>query len=101
MPRSARPRMSPDGSTLAHVTRVGGAYSVAVLELGNGTVRVLSKGSQDESPGYSPDGGTLIYAARERGQGVLATVSVDGLILQRLKADRGDVREPAWGPFLP
>lgn len=98
---NARPRMSPDGSTLAHVTRVGGAYRVAVLELGSGTVRVLSKGSQDESPGYSPDGGTLIYAARERGQGVLATVSVDGLILQRLKADRGDVREPAWGPFLP
>jgi TolB protein len=42
----------------------------------------------------------LIYAGRERGQGVLATVSSDGLITQRLKSDRGEVREPAWGPFL-
>jgi TolB protein len=64
-------------------------------------VRVLSKGSQDESPAFSPDGGTLIFATRERARGVLATVSVDGLILQRLAADRGDVREPSWGPFLP
>jgi TolB protein len=98
---NARPRLSPDGKQLAFITRDGGGYRVAVQDLGNGSMSVLSKGSQDESPGYSPDGGTLIYAARERGQGVLATVSADGLISQRLKADRGDVRDPAWGPFLP
>lgn len=93
--------MSPDGKQLAFVTREGGAYRIALQDLGNGVVRVLSKGQQDESPAFSPDGGTLIYAARERGQRVLGTVSADGLILQRLKADRGEVREPAWGPFLP
>lgn len=98
---NARPRLSPDGRLLAFITREDGAYRVAVQDLGNGSVRVLSKGRQDESPGFSPDGGTLIHAARERGQGVLATVSADGLIQQSLKADRGDVREPAWGPFLP
>ncbi|MBM4199580.1 MAG: Tol-Pal system protein TolB, partial [Gammaproteobacteria bacterium] len=98
---NARPRVSPDGKQLAFVTREGGAYRIALQDLGNGVVRVLSKGQQDESPAFSPDGGTLIYAARERGQRVLGTVSADGLILQRLKADRGEVREPAWGPFLP
>lgn len=98
---NARPRLSPDGKQLAFITRDDRGYRVAVQDLGNGSMSVLSKGSQDESPGYSPDGGTLIYAARERGQGVLATVSADGLISQRLKADRGDVRDPAWGPFLP
>jgi TolB protein len=98
---NARPRVSPDGRLLAFITREDGAYRVAVQDLGNGTVRVLSKGRQDESPGFSPDGGTLIHAARVRGQGVLATVSADGLIQQSLKADRGEVREPAWGPFLP
>lgn len=97
---NARPRISPDGRQLAHITREGGSYRVAVQDLGNGSVRVLSKGRQDESPGFSPDGGTLIYATRERGQGLLATVSVDGLILQRLQSARGDVRDPAWGPFL-
>jgi TolB protein len=98
---NARPRPSPDGRQLAHVTREGGAYRIAVLDLQSGAVRVLSKGTQDESPGFSPDGGTLIYAGRERGQDVLATVSTDGLIAQRLQATSGDVREPAWGPFRP
>jgi TolB protein len=61
---------------------------------------VLSRGSQDESPSYAPNGATLIFASRDRARGVLATVSADGLISQRLKADRGEVREPAWGPFV-
>ncbi len=43
----------------------------------------------------------LIYAGRDRGQGVLATVAVDGLTTQRLKADQGEVREPVWGPRRP
>jgi TolB protein len=59
---------------------------------------VLSRGNQDESPSFAPNGDTLIYASRDRRQGVLATVSADGLITQRLKSDRGEVREPAWGP---
>jgi TolB protein len=100
-PYNARARLSADGLQLAHVTREGRDYRIAVQDLRNANVRVLSKGSQDESPAFSPDGGTLIFATRERARGVLATVSVDGLILQRLAADRGDVREPSWGPFLP
>ena len=76
-------------------------YRIAVQDLRNGAMRTLSAGRQDESPSFSPDGGTLIFAARERSRGVLQTVSVDGLVLQRLKSERGDVRDPAWGPFSP
>jgi Tol biopolymer transport system component len=43
----------------------------------------------------------LIFGGRERGQGVLQTVSVDGQTSARLDADAGEVREPVWGPFLP
>jgi TolB protein len=96
---NARPRLSPDGTQLAFVTLEGGGYHVAIQDLANGASRVLSKGRVDESPAFAPNGALLIYAGRERGQGVLATVSADGLITQRLKADRGEVREPAWGPF--
>jgi TolB protein len=97
---NARPRISPDGTQLAFVTLEGGGYKVAIQDLANGANRVLSKGRFDESPGFAPNGALLIYAGRERGQGMLATVSADGLITQRLKSDRGEVREPAWGPFL-
>ena len=98
---NARPRLSPDGRQLAMVTRAGGGYRVAVQDLATGVVRQLSKGPLDESPSFAPNGAMLIYAGRDRGQGVLATVAVDGLTTQRLKADQGEVREPVWGPRRP
>lgn len=98
---NARPRLSPDGKQLAMVTLTEGAYRVGVQDLATGTMRVLSRGQLDESPSFAPNGAMLIYAGRERGQGVLSTVSVDGLTTQRLKADAGEVREPVWGPYLP
>ncbi len=98
---NARARLSPDGKQLAMVTLAGGAYRVAVQDLASGVVRQLSKGPLDESPSFAPNGAMLIYAGRERGRGVLATVSIDGLTTQRLKADQGEVREPVWGPQRP
>ena len=98
---NARPRLSPDGRTLAFVTREGSDYRIAVQDLGsvNGGVRVLTRGSLDESPAFAPNGMSILYAGRANGRGTLATVSVDGLVTQRLKSDRGEVREPVWGPF--
>jgi TolB protein len=98
---NARPRVSPDGRQLALLTLAEGSYRIAVQDLANGTVTVLSKGRQEESPSFAPNGAMLIFAGRERGQGVLQTVSVDGQIAARLDADAGEVREPVWGPFLP
>jgi len=99
VPYAARPRVSPDGSQLAMVVRDGSGYHIAVQDLASGQMRVLTRGSLDESPSFAPNGAQIIYASRERGQGVLAAVSADGQVSQRLKADRGEVREPAWGPF--
>ena len=98
---NARPRLSPDGRLLAFVTLDNGAYRVALQDLSNGAVRVLSRGRNDESPSFAPNSAALIYAGRERGQGSLSVVSTDGLATQKLQADRGEVREPAWGPFQP
>lgn len=98
---NARPRISPDGKQLALLTLVDGSYRIAVQDLSTGTLTVLSKGRQEESPSFAPNGAMLIFAGRDRGQGVLQTVSVDGQIQARLDADAGEVREPVWGPFLP
>jgi TolB protein len=96
---NARPRLSADGNLLAMVTLDSGNYRVAVQDLSNGTVRVLSKGHLDESPSFAPNGATLMYSEREGSRGILATVSVDGLTGLRLKSEQGEVRDPAWGPF--
>jgi TolB protein len=96
---NARPRISPDGSKLAVVHDDRGNYRIAVYDLENDLFQVLSDGRLDESPDFAPNGATLIYATRQGDRGVLATVSVDGTVKQRLASSGGDVREPVWSPF--
>jgi TolB protein len=98
---NARPRISPDGKKLAVLTLDNGAYRIGIQDIATGAMQIISKGVQDESPSFAPNGAMLILAGRERGQGVLQTVSADGLSSARLNADAGEVREPVWGPFLP
>jgi TolB protein len=95
----ARPRISPDGTKIAFVTREGSNYRIAVQDLASGTVSVLSRGSLDESPSFAPNGATIIYAGRDGAIGSLQSVSVDGLVSQRLTSSQGELREPAWEPF--
>jgi len=95
----ARPQVSPDGKRIAFITLDGGNYRIAVQDLASGTVTVLSHGHLDQSPSFAPNGATIIYAGRDGDVDTLQTVSVDGLVTQRLNSNEGDVREPAWGPF--
>ena len=99
---NARPRMSADGTRLAMVHLYQGNYRIAVMDMIDEKRRdllVLSAGQQDESPSFAPNSDTLIYATRTTRNGVLETVTADGLIRQRLAEGDGDVREPVWSPF--
>ena len=94
------PRISPDGKTLAYITRNAGKFQVALLDLSNRQVQILTDSDRDESPSFSPNGRMILLATVIGGRGVLSAVSADGRVKQRLTATTGDVREPAWGPFL-
>ncbi|MCC6610784.1 MAG: Tol-Pal system protein TolB [Burkholderiales bacterium] len=94
------PRPSPDGKFLAFVRRNEGRFQVAVMDLASRQVLVLTDTARDESPSFAPNGRMLLYATQVGGRGVLAAVSSDGSVRQRLSVPAGDVREPAWGPFL-
>ena len=97
---NARPRLSPDGKRLAMVHNDRGNYRIAVMNLERKDLLVLSTGRQDESPSFAPNSDILIYATREGRDGVLETVSADGLIRQKMASGAGgDVREPVWSPF--
>jgi len=96
---NARPRLSPDGTRLAMVHNDRGSYRIAVMNIDRRDLLVLSTGRQDESPSFAPNSDSLIYATRQGGDGVLETVSADGLIRQKMASGQGDVREPVWSPF--
>jgi TolB protein len=97
---NARPRLSPDQSHLAFVTQEDGGYRIATMDLrGGGETQVLTKGHFDVSPSYAPNGAEIIYASRDRGRGVLALVSADGRVQERLVSSEGELQEPAWAPF--
>ena len=94
------PRHSPDGRSFTFIQRNGGRFNVAVQDLATRQVQVLTDGGIDESPSFAPNGRVILYATEVRGRGILAAVSSDGRIRQRLSADAGDVREPAWSPVV-
>ncbi len=95
------PRVAPDGKSIAYVSRRGGRFSVYTLDLATGQETVLTDTARDESPSYAPNGKVLLYATEVGGRGVLAMVSADGRVKQRITTQGGDVREPTWGPFMP
>jgi TolB protein len=95
------PRLSPDGRTLAYITRNSGRFQVALLDLNNRQVQILTPDNdRDESPSFAPNGRVILHATVIGGRGVLSAVSSDGRVKQRLSTTTGDVREPAWGPFI-
>jgi len=97
---NARGSYSPDGQAITYVSQINGSYRIAVMNLSNGSIDILSQSRLDESPDYSPNGKSIIYATELRGKGVLQIVPIDGGISpQRLRVNAGDVREPAWSGY--
>ena len=93
------PAISPDGRTLAYVTRNNG-FRVMVQPLDGSTPALaVTDTNDDESPSFAPNGRLLIYATRSQGRDVLMTTTLDGKIRTRLLSSGQDVREPAWGPL--
>lgn len=94
------PRISPDGKVLTFVARSGGRFQVAAMDLATRQTQVLTDGGREESPSFAPNGKIVLYATYAGGRGVLAAVSIDGRGGYRLAVPAGEVREPAWGPYV-
>jgi TolB protein len=97
---NARASLAPDGRTLALVHRESGVFHIASFDLKTRRLIELTETRLDESPTVAPNGAMLMYATKQGDRGVLAAVSLDAGVRYVLPARVGDVREPAWSPFL-
>ena len=80
--------------------RRNGVYHIAWQDLERDAVHLLTQTALDESPSLAPNGTMMMYATQQQGRGILAVVSIDGRVKYTLPSAAGDVREPAWSPFM-
>ena len=89
---------SPNGKSLAMVHGNAGDYRIALMNLASKQLRVLTKGSLDESPSFARNGSMILYASQNGGKAELTVISTDGKVRDKLRIDGGEAREPAWSP---
>ena len=98
---NANPDVSPDGRYIAMVHAPGGkGFNIGLLDLFTSEFTVLTDTYLDESPTFAPNGEMILYAMNKNGKGKLAVVAIDGMTATILSVKDGEVREPAWGPYI-
>ena len=98
---NSRGRLTHDGRFLAMVHRGDdNVFRIAVQDLKTGRLDTLTDTYLDESPTIAPNGSIILYATQKGVKGVLGGVTLDGKVRFILPATSGDVREPAWSPYL-
>ncbi len=94
------PRYSPDGKSFVFAHFINGKFYIAMQDFQSKQMQLLTDGGWEKKPSFSPNGKLVLFASEARGRGILATVSSDGRVKQRMFPQDGDIREPVWGPFL-
>jgi TolB protein len=99
---NSKATLLPDGVNMIMIHRdnVRDDYHLTMQNLERGSLKTLTSTQLDESPTIAPNASMIMYASKSGGRGILNAVSIDGRVKYQLPVTQGDVREPAWSPFL-
>lgn len=89
-----------DKNNIIFIHRNSTNFNIATLNLQTRQLRVLTNTEFDESPCIAPNGNVIIYATKEQGYSMLAGVNISSNVGFKLPALYGELKEPAWSPFL-
>jgi len=87
-------------SEIVFVHRGAENFNIAKLNLKTRDLEVLTSTQNDESPCIAPNGNVIIYATKDGSLSYLAGVNISSKVKFRLPALYGELKEPAWSPFL-
>lgn len=94
------PRYNPDGKGFVFTHFLNGKFQIATQDFQTGQMEILTEGGWEKKPSFAPNGKLILFASEARDRGILATVSSDGRVKQHMFTQKGDAREPVWGPHL-
>ncbi len=94
------PRYSPDGKGFVFMHSDGKQFLIATQDFQTRQMQILTDVGWEKKPSFAPNGKLVLFATEAQGRGILATVSSDGRVKQKMIPQHGDIREPTWGPFL-
>jgi TolB protein len=90
---------SPDGRTMAFVSKRAGTPQIYVQEMGSNRIRRLTfEGRYNTQPSWSPKGDKIAYSSMEEGQLNIYVTDIEGNHPIRLTYNQGDNEAPSWSP---
>ena len=97
---NAGAEVTPDGNSIVMVHQSNDKFHLATQDLSTGAIDILTKTGLDESLSIAPNGSMIIYSTVIGRQKVLSTISIDGRFSYPIPSSTGEVKAPAWSPFL-
>ena len=89
-----------DKDEIIFVHRSKTDFNIAKLDLGSRKLEVLTSTKNDESPCIAPNGNVIIYSTKDGNLSYLAGINISSKVSFKLPALYGELKEPAWSPFL-